>query len=236
MLLKGASPSPQPENLGHHLRVLRLGDPTPSFVTRSIRESYLDNTCGSQSKTALVHEGGRWGVPQGDEIIRTHQEDLCQALGVPPARKYQNEGGPRPEDIIDLLRTVSSSPAAEESVRSFVDALAWNWLIGGTDAHAKNYSLLLAGGAVVLAPLYDVASSLPYFDVQKMRLAMKLGAFYEMQPYGNPFSKVAADLQVDLEWFVSRARELAKGAGQAMAEAAAAESVKALGRALPRSL
>jgi len=45
---------------------------------------------------------------------------------------------------------------------ALIDALAWNWLIAGTDAHAKNYSLLLAGNDVRLAPLYDVASALPY--------------------------------------------------------------------------
>ena len=47
-------------------------------------------------------------------------------------------------------------------VRRFADALAWNWIIGGTDAHAKNYSLLLSGSDVRLAPLYDIASALPY--------------------------------------------------------------------------
>ncbi len=55
-------------------------------------------------------------------------------------------------------------PARESAgaVRRFADALIWNWLIAGTDAHAKNYSLLLAGDQVRLAPLYDIASALPY--------------------------------------------------------------------------
>ena len=33
---------------------------------------------------------------RGDTITRVHQEDMCQALGVPPWKKYQNEGGPAP--------------------------------------------------------------------------------------------------------------------------------------------
>ena len=51
---------------------------------------------------------------------------------------------------------------ADDAVWRFADALIWNWLIAGTDAHAKNYSLLLAEDQVRLAPLYDVASALPY--------------------------------------------------------------------------
>ena len=63
--------------------------------------------------------------------------------------------------IAELLREQSSHP--EEDVQSLVDAIAFNWLIAGTEAHAKNYALLLDGnGAVRLAPLYDLASILPY--------------------------------------------------------------------------
>src|SRR5690606_30993319 len=69
------------------------------------------------------------------QLVRVHQEDMCQALSVLPTRKYQNEGGPGPEAIVSLLREHSS--AAREDVRTFVDALTFNWLIAGTDAHAK---------------------------------------------------------------------------------------------------
>lgn len=58
----------------------------------------------------------------------------------------------------------------------FVDALAFTWIIAGTDAHAKNYSLLLAGPQVRLAPLYDVASALPYDDMYLPRLRMAMRA------------------------------------------------------------
>ncbi|WP_354111762.1 HipA domain-containing protein [Bradyrhizobium sp. S3.12.5] len=82
----------------------------------------------------------------GNEIVR-----ICQALGILPTRKYQNDGGPSPADVIELLRTYSTDRVAD--VDTFVEALAFNWLIGATDAHAKNYSLLLAGGPHVrLAP------------------------------------------------------------------------------------
>src|SRR5216683_2884559 len=85
-------------------------------------------------------------------IVRVHQEDFCQALAIHPARKYENEGGPNVRMAVELLRTFSGRP--QEDVQRFVDALAFNWLIAGTDAHAKNYSLLIgAEGRARLAPL-----------------------------------------------------------------------------------
>ena len=96
-------------------------------------------------------------------IRRLHQEDTCQALGLPPTGKYENENGPGVAPIVELLRTYSSRPT--DDVWTFVQALALNWLIGGTDAHAKNYSVLIgAGGRARLAPLYDIAST-PTYDV-----------------------------------------------------------------------
>ena len=114
----------------------------------------------------------------------------------------------------------------------------WNWLVGGTDAHAKNYSLLLSGNQAVLAPLYDMASALPYpeFDVHKMKLAMKFGGQYEMRPYSNPFGKAAVELGIDNEWFLGRARQLALGAPDAFAEVAARPDVAELDRQLPGCL
>ena len=87
-------------------------------------------------------------LSRGNDITRVHQEDVCQALGVMPTKKYQNEGGPSALTIVELLRGASTSQA--EDVQTFIRALGLNWLIAGTDAHAKNFSLLLAGGRVRL--------------------------------------------------------------------------------------
>ena len=94
---------------------------------------------------------------------------MCQAFGVPPAKKYENEGGPSLRRIIDFLRENSGSPG--EDIQTLIDAVAYNWLIGGTDAHAKNYSILIgAGGRVRLAPLYDLVSVLPYDEFDPLKL------------------------------------------------------------------
>ena len=118
-------------------------------------------------------------------IVRVHQEDICQALAVHPVRKYENEGGPGPRAIADLLREHSRN--LDEDLLAFTEALIFNWLIGGTDAHAKNYSVLIGvEGAVRLAPLYDLASALPYAGTQarKLKLAMKIGGKYRLGEIG----------------------------------------------------
>jgi serine/threonine-protein kinase HipA len=70
----------------------------------------------------------------GNQIIRVHQEDVCQALGIMPTKKYQNEGDAGATQIIELLRTYSTDRDAD--IETFVEAVAFNWLIVGTDAHA----------------------------------------------------------------------------------------------------
>ncbi|MCW5770518.1 MAG: type II toxin-antitoxin system HipA family toxin [Rhodospirillaceae bacterium] len=144
-------------------------------------------------------------------ILRLHQEDLCQALGVMPTSKYQNEGGPSPKDIASLIEAHSSRP--REDVRTFVDALIFNWLIAGTDAHAKNYSLLHGGGGQIrLAPLYDLASALPYpeFDPQRLKLAMKMGGEYRLRDIGpRQWRKFAEELKLKPGGIVERAADLA---------------------------
>jgi len=188
-----------------------------------------------ENETAIVIE--RYDrVVQDGVIVRIHQEDLCQALGVHPSRKYQSDGGPGPEQIVRLFRSVMEPSAAEDAVRRFVDALAWNWIIGGTDAHAKNYSLLLSGGQVRLAPLYDIASALPYLHEKKARMAMKIGRDYQLYNYRNPWPRAAADLEVEEDWLLDRVRELASLAPDAFSEAAKQTDVAQLGRPLPQRL
>lgn len=148
----------------------------------------------------------------GNEILRVHQEDACQALAVMPTRKYQNEGGPDVSDLVELLRSQSS--ARQEDVKSFVDAVGFNWLIAGTDAHAKNYSLLISGGPRVrLAPLYDLASILPYddADLRKGKLAMKIGGEYRLRQVGlRQWQKLAREVRLDADELTDRLRAMAR--------------------------
>jgi serine/threonine-protein kinase HipA len=109
---------------------------------------------------------------------RLHQEDFCQALGVPSERKYQSEGGPGIADCFELVRSAVLVPA-DDAVR-LLDSIGLSFLVGNHDAHGKNFSLLYEPGAERprLAPAYDILSTIVYRKVQPMsrRMAMKWGS------------------------------------------------------------
>ena len=132
---------------------------------------------------------------------RIHQEDFCQAMGIPPAKKYASDGGPSARSVVELLNLHSSS--STQDTQTFLTALGLTWLLAATDGHAKNYSLLAApGGRVRLAPLYDMASVLPYaqFDFKRVKLAMKIGAQYRLREIGRrEWEKLSSDLKVNAE-------------------------------------
>jgi serine/threonine-protein kinase HipA len=112
----------------------------------------------------------------GGKTIRVHQEDFCQAMGIPPELKYEREGGPGVERSIELLRQNSARPAAD--IIQFTDILIFNYLIGNADAHGKNYSLIYNSKKPQLAPAYDLLCTEIYPDLAK-KMAMKLGGKYE---------------------------------------------------------
>lgn len=156
-------------------------------------------------------------------VLRVHQEDFCQALSIPPVNKYQNQGGPGPSEMISHLRTHAASP--EDSARDvlrLVDAQIFNWLIGGTDAHGKNYSILIgAAGRIRLAPLYDIASILAYpeHDPRKVNLAMKIGDEYRLSRItGSEWLKFAATNKLEQDLLLGRIRSLGEALPDALSD------------------
>ncbi|MEQ1879499.1 MAG: type II toxin-antitoxin system HipA family toxin [Burkholderiales bacterium] len=114
-------------------------------------------------------------------IARLPQEDFCQALGVPPDRKYESDGGP---GIADALKLLSGSASPNADREQFLLVQLAFWLLAATDGHAKNFSVFLnAGDSYRLTPLYDVLSAWPVIghgtnslSPQKARLAMGIRA------------------------------------------------------------
>lgn len=145
-----------------------------------LRLAALCGVPAAQSEYLLFEGTPAIAVRRYDRIIterlsvqRLHQEDLCQALGVLPEKKYTENGGPSANDILQLF---ISHPNAKDNKTAFAAELFFNYLVGAPDAHAKNYSVLLGqNGMPVLAPLYDVASILPYETPREARLAMSIG-------------------------------------------------------------
>lgn len=119
----------------------------------------------------------RW--TRDGRLLRLPQEDMCQALSVPPTRKYEADGGPGP---VAILRQLAASDEPQADQRLFLKALIVFWLLGATDGHAKNFSVSLsAGGRFRMTPLYDVISVQPTVDAGQLRhaqfkLAMAVGA------------------------------------------------------------
>lgn len=106
--------------------------------------------------------------------VRLHQEDMCQALGLLPTQKYEAEGGPSVASVIALLRRQANRRIALD-VNAFVRAVLTSFLLGNSDAHGKNFSLLYdPATGVRLAPLYDIVSTAAYDDLTP-RLAMAIG-------------------------------------------------------------
>jgi serine/threonine-protein kinase HipA len=133
---------------------------------------------------------------------RLHQEDFCQALGFPPERKYQAEGGPLLSDCISLLRDWSTAPVLD--IPSFINGLIFNVLIGNADAHGKNYSLLYSGGERRLSPLYDLVSTLAWPALSK-NLAMKIGGCKSVNAFTiGDWKKMA--MKTGLGWPMLRER------------------------------
>jgi serine/threonine-protein kinase HipA len=157
----------------------------------------------------VVKRYDRSETPGG--IHRIHQEDCCQALAVSPLEKYEKEGGPSASSIVGLLRDHSSAP--NEDISVFVRAQALYWAIGATDAHGKNYSVLLApGGQVRLAPLYDVLTILPYptlFHAPEEKLAMRIGGEDRLGRIARRhWERWAEESSLSSDWTVNQVREV----------------------------
>lgn len=125
----------------------------------------VETTDVADRKLIVVERYDR-DVSADGAVRRIHQEDLCQALGVPPEIKYEEDGGPSLRQIADVLQSV----APLDSLETLLKATTLNVLLGNGDAHGKNFSLLhSSSGALTLAPLYDLLCTLHYGDT---RLAM----------------------------------------------------------------
>jgi len=138
----------------------RVGMPVPAVFIRK------------QLDILLVVERYDRKEDSGSGILRLHQEDFCQALGILPDQKYESEGGPKLSQCFLLLKDKSTRPAADQ--RSLLSWVIFNALIGNADAHAKNLAIMYAEKGPRLAPFYDLLCTQVYPDLAE-KYAMKIG-------------------------------------------------------------
>lgn len=208
----------------------------PGFVDQHINEHLCLAAAASLGLTAAPAKVAMFGEEQALVVARfdrhldssgawtrVHQEDMCQAQGVHPSRKYESDGGPTAASIVTTIREATGSLVAPREVSRFVDSLIFNWIVGGTDGHAKNYGLLHSGRQTRLAPLYDVSSFLPYDDSKghKLTLAMKIGGEYRVKRIGRKaWGRFAEDCGLDASAVIARCAELATATPAAFEAAA----------------
>lgn len=162
------------------------------------------------ARTLVVTRFDRYQTPEGT-WRRVHQEDAVQALGLAPSLKYEQHGGPGVRRLVDLLRRNVTGGHSGADIATFIDAIAFNWLTAGTDAHARNYALMHHGPHTRLAPLYDLNSFLPYADGRRTNLAMSVG-FTERDPArvgARDWEELARDCHLDADETVSRVTGMA---------------------------
>ncbi len=139
------------------------------------------------------------------KIMRVHQEDFCQALGISSENKYQNEGGPSLKKCFSLIRAESSTPVID--LEKMINAIIFNYLIGNCDAHGKNFSLLYLD-RLQLAPLYDLVCTLYYKNLSQ-KMAMKLGGEYQINVIGvKHFDALAEEIDFSKPQLHKRILEL----------------------------
>jgi serine/threonine-protein kinase HipA len=146
-------------------------------------------------------------LDRSGRVLRLHQEDFCQALGIAPEQKYAAEGGPTFKASFALLQRAATVPA--RAVLSLLDAAIFNLIAGNADAHGKNFSLLYQAGGVTLAPFYDLLSTVAYPDLSPV-LAMKIAKRATLDEIGpSTWPAFAEDVGLAGPFVRRRAAELA---------------------------
>ena len=119
---------------------------------------------------------------QNNQITRLHQEDFCQILNIPPEIKYENEGGPSISDSFGVMdKFIQSGRMPGIDKLRLLKLIIFNFLIGNTDAHGKNFSVVYQKNGVTLAPCYDLLSTVIYSSNGKDKMAMKIGGEYQLR-------------------------------------------------------
>ncbi len=218
VLVDGAVALPAPGQPTTHI----LKPPISRFVATTENEAFVMRLAAAigldvapvearivQDRTFLLVQRYDRAFDDNRQVCRIHQEDFCQALGVPPETKYASEGGPTFKDCFALLRRVAARPAVD--VLKLLDAVTFNVIVGNADAHGKNFSIFYDSEGPRLAPLYDLLATVAYRDFSP-KFAMKIGrrgTLAELDAKG--WAAFAADAGLGLPLIRRRVAEISRG-------------------------
>ena len=140
--------------------------------------------------------------------LRLHQEDFGQALGIAAADKYEKTGGQYMKKMFDLLKYRSASPIEDQM--KLWDIIVFHWLIGNTDGHIKNLSLVYDRylRSVRLAPAYDILSTIVY-DTHSREMAFSIGGELEWDRIDRKcFEAACSEIGLNTRIFMKKFDEL----------------------------
>lgn len=217
-IIKPAVAAMDDQDLVEHV-TLRTAAALNLRAARSTIEEFDDE------RAVVVERYDRYQDPRTHRWLRIHQEDMCQALGVWAGHQYQAQGGPGADAVANLISEHSTAADNADNL-GFAQALIFNWITCGTDAHARNYSLLLNSTKVRLAPLYDLNSHLAYSDGTGNDLSMSInGQFRATKIRARDWAAAARTLHVDADWIHDEAHRQARDLMDALADAVRADTV-----------
>lgn len=147
---------------------------------------------------------------------RLHQEDFSQALGIPASEKYEKDGGSYLSKMFGILRDYSASPI-EDQLKLW-DICVFNFLIGNTDNHIKNLSLLYGKDlkTIRLAPAYDIVSTMVY-ESSTENMALSIGGDYSIRKITEEsFAKEATKAGLGVKMAMKRLDTLRKNYVEAL--------------------
>lgn len=178
----------------------RLGLNAPEITTGTAgRRTYL-----LVKRYDRVEQQGRWR--------RLHQEDFCQALGKPPSAKYEsNQTGIPGPTLAEMFATTRNAMQAPDII-NLLDYVIFNVLACNTDAHAKNYSMMISGRGFRLAPIYDVMCALAWDHVTRNMAQKIAGKNRGEHLKRRHWQRFAADVGLNAPRLLARVEALARGA------------------------
>lgn len=160
-----------------------------------------------------IEQNGRWR--------RLHQEDFCQALGKPPSAKYESNQTGIPGPTLPEMFALTHNAMQAPDVVNLLDYVIFNVLACNTDAHAKNYSLMISGKGFGLAPLYDVMCGAVWEHVTR-NMAQKIAGKSRGEHLKlRHWQRFAADCGLNATRLTRRVEAMAKAVLQEVRPAAA---------------
>lgn len=200
--------------------ILKL--PHPRYAHLCLNEAYVmgladrigfdvagvDLLARTDPPSLLVERYDRRASDEPWPVTRLHQEDFCQALGLPAALKYEQEGGPSLARAIELVTEHAQEPFVD--ARRLVEWQAFNVVAGNSDGHGKNLSFLYDGSKIRLAPFYDLLSTRQYEGLDP-KLAMSVGGRRDAtELHRAQWEAFARDARLGVKLVIDTVREIAE--------------------------